>query len=63
LKQQLSQPHEAERCEFCHKPTAQLVEITPHPIPDLATIMGIKIYHYRCSDSDCGKTFTRQKKS
>jgi regulator of replication initiation timing len=60
LQRKLSQPQEAERCEFCRKPSAEVVEIAPHENSQFA-MMGIKIYHYRCSS--CGKTFTKQKNS
>jgi len=60
LNRQLSAPQQAERCEFCRKPSAEVVEITPHENSQFA-MMGIKIYHYRCSS--CEKTFTKQKNS
>src|SRR5437667_5389681 len=59
LQKQLSeyQQTSAERCLFCRKPSAELVDIVSHEDPDMAAA-GVKQHLYRCSE--CGREFRKK---
>src|SRR5438105_2862666 len=59
LEQKIEELQATERCPFCRKPTAELVDFMPHENLDLAEL-GQKQALYRCTEKECRREFRKK---